>query len=55
MFNWAIVDCENRVLSMHKATLDVPVNRKFECWEIIPFDRKWRTGLAYNPLLGDVE
>lgn len=55
MFNWVIVDCENRVLSMHKAALDILVGRKFERWEIIPLERKWKNGLIFNELTGDVE
>lgn len=51
IFTWAIIDLNNNVLSIQRASLDVPK----QDWVKIPDGTKWKQGLVYNPTTKDVE
>lgn len=55
MFTWAVIDLENNVLSIQRATLDVPTTRPYEHWVIVQDGVKWKENLIYNPITKEVE
>jgi len=54
MFTFALIDTENRVLSIQRSTFDILL-RPFERWVIIQSGQKWRQNLTYNEITRGAE
>ena len=55
MFTWAVINPDNSIKRIERATLDVPKTRKHERWVRVQDGLKWRTGMVYNKQTGEAE
>lgn len=55
MFTWAIIDYNNKIKDIQRATLDVPASRPGEHWVIIQKGKKLSKNLVYNPATREAE
>lgn len=55
MFTWAIIDYNNKIKDIQRATLDVPASRPGEHWVMIQKGKKLSKNLVYNPATREAE